>query len=128
MYKLPESDDMAFCFACDGLINLQDYDQYFVPGLEEIIQKRGAIYMVVWFKNYEGWDEGAMLSDLETHMKYGPEVARIAFINAPENFRLKMNVMEDHTAGEVRYYGDEDYEKAVNWVKHGDEDAGAAAG
>jgi hypothetical protein len=119
MYKLPESDDKAFCYAVNGRITRQAYDSSFVPGLEEIRQKRGAVYMVVYFYNYEGWDESAMISDLETHLEYGRHVKRIAFVNAPEKFKLKMKLMDEHTAGEVRYFDEDDYDSAVSWVKTG---------
>lgn len=115
---MPETDDRTLCMQIDKPISKEGYRDNFIPRIKEIIDKHGEIRILIYFKQYDGWEEQAAGFDIETTVQYGRYVKKLAFINPSEKMIFNNKIREPLIKGDTEYFEEEDLDKAIKWVKN----------
>ncbi len=117
--KLPESENETFCVKLSGHVCKDDYVKKFHDEIKEIIAKHGKYNLLVYYApDYKGWDSDAADANLEAIIETGPYAHKRAYINPPEKKIKQSKVIEPYLKdSEYRFYGPEDFDKALEWVK-----------
>ena len=114
---MPETDDRVICMQVDKPISKEGYRDNFMPRLRAMMDLHGEIRILVYFKQYDGWEEQAAGFDIETSVQYGKYVKKLAFVNPPEKMIFSYKSREPMIHGEMEYFDEEDLNKAIKWVK-----------
>lgn len=114
---MPESDDTAICIEVDKPISAEGYRDNFLPKLSKMVEQNGEARILIYFKTYKGWEEGAAGFDMESTATYGKHVAKLAFVNPPEKVIFKSKIKQPMIRGEVKFFEETDLQNAIKWVK-----------
>ncbi len=114
---MPETTDHVLCMQVDKPISQEGYRDNFLPRLKQMLENTGEIRLLVYFKTFKGWEEGATAFDMETTAKYGKHVKKLAFVNPPEKVMFKTKLQKSMFAGEISYFEETELDRALSWVK-----------
>lgn len=114
---MPESDERAICFEISKPISSEGYDLNFLPKLQNMIEEQGSAAILVYFKNYQGWEEEAALADMAATFQFGAKIRKLAFVNAPEKYNTQLNVRQPLIDGDFKFFEESELQTALEWVK-----------
>ncbi len=120
IYLLPETDDATVCVRLDGTVTEAAFDRVFLDAVRARMDHKdfGAL---LYFHCHRGWEEKAAALSLDSILRYAVKARRIAYVNPPPGKILQVKLFQTRMPGEIRIYGEEDYGRAVRWVKTGTE-------
>lgn len=115
---MPETDDKTLCVLIEKPISAEGYDHNFLPRFKDIINRNGEARLLVYYKDFKGWEKGAVASDMEMTSLYGKKIKRFALVNPPssEVFQKKIKAPLFDT-GALRLFTESELDKALDWVK-----------
>lgn len=114
---MPETDDRTVCMEVDKPISLEGYKDNFLPHVENIMEKHGELRILVYFKEYKGWEEEAAKFDIEQTLHYGKHITKLAYVNPPEKIIFANKVRKPLIKGEIKFFEEKELSKAIDWVK-----------
>lgn len=114
---MPESDDRTVCIMVDRPISQEGYLHNFLPKVDIIVKTHGELRILIYYKEFQGWEETAALLDMFSNVKYGSHVAKLAFVNPPETEIFNRSLKKSLHKGETRFFPETALEDAVKWVK-----------
>jgi hypothetical protein len=56
---MPETTDRTLCMMVDRPISADGYKENFLPRVKNMLERYGEIRCLIYFKNYQGWEEAA---------------------------------------------------------------------
>ncbi len=113
---LPESTDRVLCFGVVARMQAARYTRARLL-MQDMKDKYGEIRILVYYKNFDGWEENATKIDLSMALEYGDCMTKIAFVNPPPIIMAQMKMKGDlHAKSDVRYYNEDQYQDAVAWA------------
>lgn len=88
---MPESNDRALCFVVDGPMLAEEYE---LAGkyIDAMLENQGELRILVYFKNFIGWEEAAARTDMGFSLRYGSRITKLAAVRPPEIFIAQMKV------------------------------------
>lgn len=114
---MPETTDRVLCIMVDKPVSAEGYTQNFLPRIEEMITHHGEIRLLVYFKNYQGWEEEAALIDFTMTPKLGSHVKRFAMVNPPQKLLALLNLKKPLITGETHSFNETELDEALLWVQ-----------
>ncbi len=114
---MEESDDRTLCIRIEKPISTEGYEQNFLPRIKNMVGKYGEIRLLVYFKRYKGWEQGAAIDDIAATVEYGPLIRKVALVNPPEKEIVQHKMLKPLFKGDFRFFAEDDLQKAINWVK-----------
>ncbi|QQG36281.1 MAG: STAS/SEC14 domain-containing protein [Micavibrio aeruginosavorus] len=114
---MPETTDRVLCIMVDKPVSVEGYTQNFLPRVEEMAARHGEVRLLVYFKNYQGWEEEAALLDLNMTPKLGGYVRRFAMVNPPQKLLALLNLKKPLITGKTRSFNEAELDKALAWVQ-----------
>lgn len=116
---MPETGDNVICYMVDKPISAKGYELQFVPLIESILQKYDTIKILIYFKDYKGWEEQAAIYDMQAHLNFGSKLSKLAIVN-PHQKELSTREIKQHLIkGETKFFDESELQTAIDWVKQG---------
>lgn len=115
---MPETDDRTLCILIEKPISAEGYEHNFLPRFKGMLDRNGEARLLVYYKDFKGWEEEAAEKDMEITSAYGKKIRRFALVNPPrsEIFQKKVKApLFDPEA--LRLFEESELDKALNWVK-----------
>lgn len=114
----PESDSSTLAIEASNKLTTNDYEVIFLPAIEERIERFGRARAVIVFdKDFQGWELGALWDDTRFGLKHRNHFERIALVNAPHWVEWSAKFGELFMHGEVKTFTIDEYITAVLWAK-----------
>ena len=89
----------------------------FVPQLENLMEKEGAIRVLVEFQHFQGWTIGALWEDTKFGAKHFNDIDRLAIVGDRQWEKHLATFIKPFTKATVRYYDKTEKEEAKNWLR-----------
>ena len=105
-----------------GVLTDQDYKE-FVPKLETIIKERGPLSVLLEFENFRGWKPKALWDDFTLGMEHDTDFRRMAIVGQRTLHHLFAVIVRAFTSAEVRYFEQNEIQKAWDWILEKDTDS-----
>lgn len=103
-------------------LTADDYRQ-FRDMVDERIERRGTINLLVVVKDFSGWTPGAFWEDLKFDVAHYNDVARLALVGSDPSQHWMATVSKPLTSADVKYYSFDDIDAARKWVGELDDPA-----
>ena len=113
---MPGCSDKTLYIKVTKPITVKGYKENFLPRVHEIIDKYGEFRLLIHFESFKGWEPEAAREDMETFVKLSGDFSKIALVNPPETEVFRRQIKKGAQKGEVRFFNQEDLEKAKEWV------------
>lgn len=114
--ELNEIDDgKVLHLKLSGKLVKEDY-VHFLPEVDRLIEKHGAINVLMEMHDFHGWSWGAMWADAKFAFRHFRGIKRIAMIGEQKWQKAMANFCKPFTKAEIRYYDPSCMEEARNWV------------
>lgn len=114
---MPETTDQALCIMVDRVISEEGYEQNFMNRLQAMIEKHGEIRVLVYYKKFSGWEQGAAAHDMFAATSIGKKFKKIAYVNPPQSEIFKSKIKMPLFSGEAKIFEESELEQAIEWVK-----------
>lgn len=114
---MPQSNDRVLCFQIDRPISAAGYEQNFLPRVREVIARHGGLRLLIYYKNYCGWEEAAAQMDFEASFQFRDKVVKLALVNPPGKEALQKKIKQHYMSGELRFFSMENLDMALDWIK-----------
>lgn len=114
---MDETDDRAVCIMVDKPISPEGYQQNFMPRVRDLLKNNGEIRILIYYKEFKGWEEEATKFDAEALVQYGQHVKKLAFVNPPEKEVFHKKMVSPLIKGEIKFFSEEELDDALSWVK-----------
>jgi hypothetical protein len=105
-------------FRLSGTLHTSDY-RGFAPAIESAIERHGRLRLLLHFENFDGWDAGALWSDLKFRAQHFIDIERIAFVGENRRDQALALLLRPFTAAELRYYDVGELADAWAWLEEG---------
>jgi len=114
---MAESDDRVLCVKVHKPISKEGYNENFINRLRTMTERHGEIRLLVYFADFKGWEPEAALDDMAAALQLGSKFRKLALVNPPEKNIMQFKFKRPLFAGEARFFGAEDLDEAIAWVK-----------
>ncbi len=98
-----------------GKLSQEDYGR-FVPEAERQIERHGQVRLLVRLDDFDGWEAGALWTDLKFDLKHFNDVERLAIVGQTKFHKGMSLFSKPFTMAEVRYFDYDRLEEARAWV------------
>lgn len=114
---MPETDGRVLCVQVDKPISKVGYEQNFLPRLQNMLQEHGELRVLIYYKDYQGWEMEAAQNDMEAVLVYGKKVRKLALVNPPDREVFRREFKKPLISGELVVFKEEELSDAISWVK-----------
>jgi universal stress protein A len=112
---IPINEASVYGFRVSGRLTKTDY-QEFLPVLDELIQEKGKISLLVEFRDFKGWDLDAAEEDYRFGMANQDNFDRIAIVGDKAWQRWMTALSSPFVSSEIRYFDQEQKDQAWEWL------------
>ena len=105
-------------FRLSGLLHAVDYAS-FEPAIQAAVERHGRLRLLLHFEAFNGWDAGALWSDLKFRALHFVDIQRIAFVGENARDKAVALLLRPFTAAELRYFDVENLADAWAWLEEG---------
>ena len=113
---MPQSTDRVLCMQVDKTISEEGYKENFLPRLQSMIDKYGEARLLIYYREFKGWEQAAAKEDMLSSAKFGQKIKKLAMVNPPETEIFRSKLSESNLSGETKAFKEKDLEKAIEWV------------
>lgn len=101
-----------------GKLQREDYD-YFVPLMEQAIERHGKIRILFQMYDFHGWSACALWEDVKFDVRHYSDIERLAMIG-DKAWEKGMSIFcKPFTGAEIRYFEPDHRDEANNWLEEG---------
>lgn len=93
----------------------EDYKQW-LPVLEEYIDRHGTVRLLVFLRNFSGWDVAALWDDIKFEFTHYSNIEQIALIGESRWQEGMAMFCKPFTAAKVKYFDESKVNEAVRWI------------
>ena len=117
---LPETNNHTLCLEFTGLIRAEDHRRNLQSNLQKMINRDGWFNMLIHYSpDFRGFEKDAASTSMQSIIDQGKYARRLAYVNPPEKKILQNKLAAPLFTGEIRYFGPDDMDEALEWVKSG---------
>lgn len=113
---MPQTTDKVLCIQIEKVISSEGYAENFLPRIKEMYQKHGEIRILLYYKNFLGWEPDAAKQDMFASADFGSKIPKIAFVNPPESEIFHRMMKKEFFAGEMKFFNENELDDALEWV------------
>ncbi|MBU2501568.1 STAS/SEC14 domain-containing protein [bacterium] len=99
-----------------GKLEVEDYEQL-VPAMERLIDKQGAVDLLVQLEDFAGWSAGAAWEDTKVGIRHFNDVRRMAIVGDSLWQKGMALFVKPFTAATVRYFDVAETPAAISWLR-----------
>lgn len=114
---MPESQGLILGLKVSGKFTNQDYQQFLIPRLEDLIKAHGRVRVLLYLDgDFQGWE----LEAIRSHpfgLQHKDDFQKIAVVGGSWRLRLEMKMVTPFIAGEVRNFSREELPAAWTWIR-----------
>ncbi len=114
---MPETDDRVLCVQVDKPISRIGYEENFLPRIERMLRQNDELRILIYYKDYQGWEKEAAQNDMEAVLVYGKKVRKLALVNPPDREVFRREFKKPLIAGELVFFKEEELSDAISWVR-----------
>lgn len=114
---MPETTDRELCIMVDRPLSAEGYRDNFLPRIEQMLVKHGELRILVYFKNYQGWEHEAAILDFSSGAEISKKLRKCALVNPPEKMLIMNELRKPITLGEVKIFTEKELSQALAWIK-----------
>ena len=115
---LPETEGSTLVIEAAGKLTTKDYEEVFIPKLNELIQQHGKIKLVFFLnESFGGWELGAMWDDAKFGMQHKNDFERIALVGGPSWVAWLTRMSSYFMNCELKTFAVSALKEAVAWTK-----------
>lgn len=105
------------CYEISKPISLEGYQGNFLGLAQKIIATYGEFRLLLYYTDYQGWEEQAAELDLKHYAEMGRHMTKLALVNAPEKELMARMIRNPLTNAELRFFAQNRLQEALEWVK-----------
>ena len=113
---MAETEGPALCYRATRPVSDELYSDY-IERVKASIRDYGEFRLLIYYKNFPGWDEQAASKDLPFYAEYGRYMKKIALVNAPDKEVMAKLLRKNIIGGEMRIFSEERLQEALGWIK-----------
>ena len=113
---MSESRDNILCFTVTKPISEEGYRKNFRDRMEDAIKDYGSVHILVYFKDYKGWEIAAAKEDLATICEKGSKIQKLAIVKPSIKDVLNLKLRDSLIGGDVKFYDEDELDEAMAWV------------
>lgn len=98
-----------------GKLTKEDYEK-FVPAVEQAIQAKGKVKLLVQMHDFHGWTAGALWEDLKFDWKHFRDIERLALVGESKWEAGMAAFCKPFTSATIKYFEHSKLEEARQWV------------
>ncbi len=115
---MPQTNEKILCVQIDKVISEEGYKQNFIPKVEKMLKTQGEIRILIYYKEFKGWEKNAAMMDLQTSAEYADKIKKLALVNAPDKEIFQKKLKQEIMGGNIGFFSEEDIEQAIKWVSN----------
>ncbi len=115
---LPETDDNTLIVKASAKLTTHDYEDIFIPQLNQRLNKLGKIRVVMSFDDdFNGWEAGAAWDDFIFGVQHRHDFEKVAVVAQQQWLQWATKIGSYFMDGQVTTYTPDQFQDAINWVK-----------
>jgi hypothetical protein len=115
---LPETSGDLLAVKASNKLTDADYQETFIPKLEEIIKQYGkGRILLIFDDNFKGWEPKALWDDARFGIKHMNDFEKIALVGGKKWVEWGVKIFAHLMKGEVKTFDGAQQESAQEWVK-----------
>ena len=113
---MPETEGPALCYRATRAVSNELYSNY-IERVKTSIKDYGEFRLLIFYKDFPGWDEQAASKDLPFYAEYGKYMKKLALVNAPEKEVMAKMLRKNIIGGELKIFSEDRLQEALTWIK-----------
>ena len=101
-----------------GRLDKADYEAL-VPRVEQIIDARGKVRVLLRLVDFQGWDAGALWEDIKFNLQHFRDIERVAMIGEKAWEHGMANFCRPFTSAAIRWFEKDEADAARAWIIEG---------
>jgi hypothetical protein len=115
---MPETEGKTLVIKATESLTSQDYEDIFIPQLNQLIDKFGKISVVVYLaENFTGWELGAAWDDAVFGIQHRHDFEKVAVVSDQKWVKWATKIGSYFMEGQAATYTLTEFQDAVAWVK-----------
>jgi hypothetical protein len=114
--ELAESQGNVIGYKAIGKLTDDDYKEM-VPKLDQLIEEKGNIRMLLQLEDFHGWEMEAAWDDLKFGLKHRNDIERLAVVGDRQWEKLMADLVKPFMSGQVQYFETPELRKAWEWLR-----------
>ncbi len=115
---LPETDERTLVVKASEGLTSRDYEDIFIPQLDQGLSKIGKIRVVIFFDDtFIGWKPGAAWDDIIFGIQHRHDFEKVAVVGKQNWLDWATKIGSYFMDGQVETYTPDSFQDAVRWVK-----------
>lgn len=98
-----------------GKLTTADYD-FFVPEIDNCIERHGKVNMLIELIDFEGWTLGALWEDTKFGVRHFNDFTRIALVGDKRWEETMAKFVNVFTSAQIKYFDVHERDEAIVWV------------
>ncbi len=103
-------------FKMSGKLHDEDYKS-FVPLIDSVAAKEGAVRLLAQFHDFQGWDMHALWDDVKFSTTHCTKIERIALVGEKKWEEWMAKVCKPFTLAKVQYFDASQIDTAWKWLQ-----------
>jgi hypothetical protein len=99
-----------------GKLGKEDY-QELAPKVDQIIQQRGKIRVLLEMNDFHGWKPGAIWEDIKFDLKHFSDIERVAMVGEKRWQKGMSHFCRPFTTAKIRYFDQSALKEAREWAE-----------
>jgi len=118
MIKMIKEEKNYLALKATGKLEKADYEE-FCARVEQLIQQRGKLRILLEMEDFHGWTAGALWEDVKFDMKHFNDIERLALVGDSKWEKGMAAFCKPFTTAKVRYFPRAEIEEAKRWLETG---------
>jgi hypothetical protein len=114
---LPETDDKTLVVKAEQKLTHQDYQEVFIPQLNQRLAHTGKIRVLCYLANeFKGWELGAAWDDAVFGINHRHDFEKIAVVGDEQWIKWATKIGSFFLDGQVATFTSKEFREALIWV------------
>lgn len=113
---MPDTGGCVLCYKATKPVSLELYNDY-IQRAKKCIEAHGEFRLLIYYKDFPGWDSGAASQDVSFYSEYGKFMKKLCLVNPPDKEITAKVLRKNIIGGEMRIFPEARLQEALDWVK-----------
>lgn len=113
---MKDTEGPYLCYWASRTVTDTRYTNY-IERVKKAIAEYGEFYLLIAYKDFQGWTEAAAEKDLSFYTEYGKYMKKLALVNAPEKELMSKLLRKNLIGGEMKLFSENRLNDALAWLK-----------
>lgn len=113
---MDETGGPVLCYRATRAVSDALYSNY-IERVQLCIKEFGEFRLLIYYKNFPGWDKEAASKDLPFYAEYGRFMKKLALVNPPDKEVMAKVLRKKIIGGEMKIFTEAQLPQALEWIK-----------